>query len=174
MKTLIALTFTGLLGLLPLASQAQSAKLSDAQIAAVVVAANEVDIDAGKLAQKQASDKAVKDFAKQMETDHEGVNKQAKDLVKRLKLKPEENDTSKGLKADGDANIKRLKELKGKEFDKAYIDNEVTYHQTVIDAMDKTLIPSAKNASLKDLLVKVRPAFVAHLDHAKKIQAGMK
>lgn len=174
MKTSLTLAFASLLSLLPLTSHAQSPKLSDAQIAAVVVAANEVDIDAGKLAQKRASDKAVKDFGKQMETDHEGVNKQAKDLVKKLKLKPEENDTSKGLKSDGDANIKRLKELKGKAFDKAYIDNEVTYHQTVIDAMDKTLIPDAKNPELKDLLVKVRPAFVAHLDHAKKLQAGMK
>jgi putative membrane protein len=43
----------------------------------------------------------------------------------------------------------------------------------VIDALDKTLIPSAKNAELKALLVKVRPAFVAHLEHAKMIQASL-
>ncbi|MGZ5232685.1 MAG: DUF4142 domain-containing protein, partial [Burkholderiales bacterium] len=69
--------------------------------------------------------------------------------------------------------LKRLKALKGAEFDKAYVDNEVTYHQSVLDALDKTLIPSAKNEELKSLLVKVRPAFVAHLDHAKHIQASL-
>jgi putative membrane protein len=50
----------------------------------------------------------------------------------------------------------------------------VTYHQSVLDAIDKTLIPSAKNKELKALLVKVRPAFVAHLEHAKQLQGSLK
>jgi putative membrane protein len=147
---------------------------NDAQIAAIVVAANQVDIDAGKLAESKASNKDVKAFAQLMVTDHTGVNKQATALVTKLKVKPEENETSKGLKSSGQDTLKRLKALKGTEFDKAYVDNEVTYHQNVLDAVDKTLIPNAKNAELKDLLVKVRPAFVAHLEHAKHIQSSLK
>jgi putative membrane protein len=50
----------------------------------------------------------------------------------------------------------------------------VAYHQQVIDALDKTLIPGATNEELKALLVKVRPAFVAHLEHAKRLQASQK
>jgi putative membrane protein len=46
----------------------------------------------------------------------------------------------------------------------------VAYHQAVLNAVDTTLIPSAQNAELKALLVKVRPAFVAHLEHAKRLQ----
>ena len=106
-----------------------------------------------------------------MVTDHTGVNKQATALVAKLKVTPEDNATSKSLKAGGEKNIANLKTLKGAAFDKAYIDNEVAYHQAVLDAIDKTLIPSAKNAELKALLVKVRPAFVAHLEHAKHIQS---
>jgi putative membrane protein len=147
---------------------------NDAQIAGIVVTANTVDIDAGKLAEKKSNNKEVKAFAKQMVTDHTGVNKQATALVKKLKVKPEDSDTAKSLKKGGDENLKKLKGLKGKDFDKAYIDNEVTYHQAVIDALDKTLIPSAQNAELKETLVKVRPAFVAHLEHAKQIQQSMK
>jgi putative membrane protein len=49
----------------------------------------------------------------------------------------------------------------------------VVYHQAVIDALDKTLIPNAKNEELKALMVKVRPAFVAHLEHAKHLQAKL-
>lgn len=152
---------------------AEPAAPNDAQIAAIVVTANTVDIDAGKFAEKRSLNKEVKAFAKQMVTDHTGVNKQATALVTKLKVTPEENDTSKSLKEGGDANITKLKELKGKDFDKAYVDNEVTYHQAVIDALDKTLIPNAQNAELKKLLVNVRPAFVAHLEHAKHIQASM-
>lgn len=155
-------------------SYAQSTKLNDAQIAAVVVAANTVDINAGKLAEKQARDKQVRSFATQMVTDHTGVNKQATALVNKLKLQPEESDTSKKLKEDGDNTVTSLRKLKGKDFDKAYIDNEVTYHQAVIDMMDKSLLPNASNTELKDLLTKVRPAFVSHLDHAKNIQTSLK
>ena len=147
---------------------------NDAQIAAIVVAANQVDIDAGKLAESKSTNKEVKEFAKRMVTDHTGVNKSAVELVTKLKVKPEENPTSTSLKKGGEDTLKRLKGLKGAEFDKAYVDNEVTYHQTVLDAVDKTLIPSAKNEELKALLVKVRPAFVAHLEHAKHIQASLR
>jgi len=73
----------------------------------------------------------------------------------------------------GDENLAALKKLHGGAFDRAYVDHEVTYHQSVIDAVDSTLIPSAKNAELKALLVKVRPAFIAHLEHAKTLQASL-
>jgi putative membrane protein len=152
---------------------AQAAGPTDPQITAIVVAANQVDINAGKLAESKSGNKEVKAFAERMVTDHTGVNKQAVALVTKLKVKPEENDTSRSLKSGGEENVKRLKALKGAEFDQAYVENEVTYHQTVLDALDKTLIPNAKNEELKSLLVKVRPAFVAHLDHARHIQASL-
>ena len=146
--------------------------VSDAQIASIVVTANQVDIDAGKLAAAQATNDEVKTFALLMVTDHTSVNKSATDLAARLKVKPQDNPTSQSLEADGDKNLGHLKTLKGAAFDKAYIDHEVSYHQQVIDALDKTLIPGATNTELKALLVKVRPAFVAHLEHAKRLQAS--
>jgi putative membrane protein len=160
---------------LALASGAALAQApSDPQIAHIVVTANQVDIDAGKLAQKQAKSAEVKAFGKQMVTDHGAVNKQAVALVTKLKVTPEDNPTSQGLKSGGDANVKKLKTLKGEAFDKAYVDQEVTYHQAVLDAIDKVLIPNAKNAELKALIEKVRPAIDGHLQHAKHMQASLK
>jgi putative membrane protein len=147
--------------------------VNDAQIASIVVTANQVDIDAGKLAAATSTNTEVKKFAQLMVADHSGVNKQAVDLVTKLKVTPQDNDTSKSLKAGGEKNVAHLKSLKGAAFDKAYVDHEVTYHQAVLDALDKTLIPNASNAELKALLVKVRPAFVAHLQHAKHLQASL-
>ena len=152
---------------------AQGAGPTDPQIAHIVVTANQVDIDAGKLAQSKGGNKDVKAFGKQMVTDHTGVNNQATALVKKLKVTPQDNPTSQSLQSGGEENVKHLKTLKGPEFDKAYIDHEVTYHEQVIDAIDKTLIPNAKNEELKALIVGVRPAFVAHLEHAKQIQATL-
>ena len=168
----IVLAAAGLL-LLPVASTSAQG-VNDAQIASIVVTANQVDIDAGKLAASRATSDEVKSFAKLMVTDHTGVNKSATDLAAKLKVKPQDNATSQSLKADGEKSLAHLKTLKGAAFDKAYIDREVTYHQQVIDALDKTLIPGATNEELKALLVKVRPAFVAHLEHAKRLQASQK
>jgi putative membrane protein len=160
-----------LLAGVPMVAAAQNP--NDAQIAAIVVTANQVDIDAGQLAQTKASSPEVKAFGQQMVTDHTGVNKQATELVTRLKVTPQDNPTAQSLKAGGAQNVTQLKALSGAAFDKAYVDHEVAYHQQVLDAVDKVLIPSAQNAELKALLVKVRPAFVAHLEHAKHVQAGL-
>lgn len=165
-----------LFGALTLASftgYAQSAGPTDPQIAAIVVSANQVDIDAGKLAESKSGSKDVKAFAQRMIADHSGVNKAAGDLVHKLGVTPEDNPTSQSLKQGGDANLANLKTLKGQAFDRAYIDHEVAYHESVLDALDKTLIPDAHNEELKALLVKVRPAFVAHLEHAKHLQAEL-
>jgi putative membrane protein len=150
-----------------------SAQVTDPQIAKIVVTANQVDIDAGKLAVSKSTNPEIKKFAQTMVTDHTGVNKQAVALVTKLKVTPADNDTAKSLYDGGKSNVTALKALKGKEFDKAYIDHEVAYHTAVLEAVDKTLIPGAKNEELKALLVKVRPAFVAHLEHAKMVQASV-
>jgi putative membrane protein len=146
---------------------------TDPQIAAIVVAANQADIDAGKLAERRGHDQAVKDFAKRMVTDHTGVNQAAIALVHELHVTPEDNSTSESLKRGGEQNVAALGKLRGHTFDTAYIDHEVTYHQNVLDALDKVLIPNAHNPQLKSLLVKVRPAFVDHLEHAKSIQKSL-
>lgn len=156
-----------------IAALATAQTVNDAQIAGIVVTANQVDIDAGKLAQSNAANGEVKKFAERMVTDHTSVNKSASDLVTKLKVKPEDSPVSTSIKSGGDKNLANLRTLKGADFDKAYVDHEVVYHQQVIDAMDKTLIPGAKNEELKALLVKVRPAFVAHLEHAKHIQSSL-
>ena len=155
------------------AVRGQGAGPTDAQIAAIVVTANQVDIDAGKLAQSKAHAAEVKAFGERMVTDHGAVNKSATELVQKLHVTPEPNGTSESLQKGGDQNLSALRKLSGAAFDRAYIDHEVTYHEAVLGALDKTLIPSAQNAELKALLVKVRPAFEAHLQHARQIQSKL-
>jgi putative membrane protein len=174
MNKIASMSIASLSALLSLAPAAHAATPNDAQIAAIVVAANTVDVDAGKQAESKTSNKDVRAFAEQMVADHTSVNEQATALVQKLHVTPEENATSKTLRQDGATAQTRIGKLSGKSFDKAYVANEVKYHQTVIDALDKTLIPSASNAELKALLVKARPTFIEHLAHAKHLQAELK
>jgi putative membrane protein len=146
---------------------------NDAQIAMIAVVANTVDVDAGKLAAEKSSNKEVKAFAETMIRDHNAVNAKATALAKKLGVTPEESATSKSLKADGDKMMTKLKGMSGAEFDKAYVDNEVAYHDAVIGVVTKTLIPNTKNAELKSLLESAGPIFTSHLDHAKNLQQSL-
>jgi putative membrane protein len=150
-----------------------AASLNDANIAAIVLAANDAEIDLGQLGQSKARNADVKAFAKQMETDHGAVNKNAKDLAGRLSLTPEDNATSEQIKSDAKATKEALEAAEGAAFDKAYVDHEVKYHEDLLAAIDNTLLPSAQNADLKQLLTDTRPAVVAHLEHAKNLQAKL-
>ncbi len=175
-KVIAALTLSLLV---PVAAMAQNAStkaaaLSDAEIAAIVVTANAVDAEIGDLAAERATNPAIKQFGKTMGIDHRAVNKAAGDLVAKLQVTPVENAVSKKLRADGDAFRAELAKKAGAEFDRAYIQHEVDYHKAVIAAVDDALIPSAKNAELKQTLIGVRPAFIAHLAHAEKLLAGLK
>lgn len=154
-------------------SASAATTLTDPQIAAIVVAANQVDIDAGQQAIKKAKNPEVKKFAQQMVTDHTAVNKAAVDLVTKLKVTPESTDASKALTAGGADKMAELAKLDGDAFDKAYVENEVAYHKAVIGVLNSQLIPSASNSELKSTLVGVKPAFDAHLKHAEQLHATL-
>lgn len=168
-----AVTESGSAAAEPPPAAPEAPALSDAQIAAIVVAANQVDIDNGQLALKKSKNEEVKKFAERMVTDHTAVNKAAVELVTKLKVTPEESDASKGLVTGGEETRAKLEKLEGAEFDKAYVDNEVAYHDAVIGVLKTQLIPAASNQELKDALVGAQPAFDAHLQHAKQIQAAL-
>ena len=156
------------------AAMAQAAKPTDPQIAHIAYTAGVIDVDAAKQALQKSKNKDVRAFAEDMVRDHEAVNKQALDLVKKLKVKPEDNDTSKALSKAAAAKKAELAKLTGAAFDKAYVDNEAAFHKTVDNALEKTLIPSANNAELKSLLQTGLKIFQGHEQHAEHVAATLK
>ena len=152
---------------------AQAQAPNDPQIVGIVGTANNIDIDYAKLALSKSKNKEVRDFARQMSTDHLALQKSVTDLAAKLKVTPAGSDTSKSLKSQAAETTKHLKSLKGKAFDKAYIDNEVAYHKQVINAVSTVLIPNAQNAELKSALQGAAPLFQGHLEHAQKVQSDL-
>ena len=157
---------------LPFSTKAQQGP-SDANIGAIVLAANKIDIDYAKLALSKSKNKEVRAFAEQMVTDHSAVQKSVVDLAGQLHLTPVDDDTSNGLKKQSVETTAKLKSLNGEAFDKAYVDNEVAYHKLVTDAVATVLIPNAQNPQLKSALEGANPLFLGHLEHARKIQASL-
>jgi putative membrane protein len=155
-------------------SFAQGAKPTDPQIAHIAYTAGVIDVTAAKQAIKKSKNKAVVSFAKDMVRDHEAVNKQALALVKKLKVTPEDNDTSRTLTKQAAAKQAELAKLKGAAYDKAYAANEVAYHKAVIGALETQLIPASSNAELKGLLETGVKIFQGHLEHAEHVAAELK
>jgi putative membrane protein len=157
---LLTLTCVALAATAEFAAQEKSGTPpTDPQIAMIAVTADTIDIDAGKLAAEKTTNPKVKDLAELMVRDHTSVNNQATALAQKLNPTPQESATSQALKADGDKEATRLKGLTATAFDKAYVDNEVAYHEKVLGAVDNTLIPNAKTQSLRTCL-KARDRFL--------------
>lgn len=136
--------------------------LDDPTIVAIFDAANTADIETGALAAKKGSTKEIRDFGLMLERDHKVVRQQGRDLAAKLHVMPTPPADDAGAAAHAKA-MKDLESKSGREFDRAFLAHEVAFHKAVIDAVTTTLLPAIQNAELKDLVVKVAPAFQAHM-----------
>jgi putative membrane protein len=152
----------------PSHAQSAAAKLDDPTIVAIFDAANTYDIQTGSLAVTKGSSKAVRDFGAMLVRDHTSVRQQGRDLAKSLGVTPTPPKDFALAKAHVDA-LKSLRGVSGKAFDRAFLQQEVDFHNAVIDAVTQTLLPAISNAQVKDLVTKVAPAFVAHRDAAQNL-----
>ena len=165
-----SLAFASIAGASQLHAQAAkpAPKLDDPTIVAIFDYANTWDMETGGMAMKKGSTKEIRDFGKMLSNDHKTVRKQGRDLAKKLKVKPTPPKNF-GMTADHRAAVKQLKALKGKAFDRAFLEHEVAYHKAVLDAVTNTLLPALQNQEVKDLVNKVAPAFNAHMVAAQNM-----
>lgn len=153
---------------------AQKMELSDPQIASAAVTANQIDVNYGKVALKHSTNKTIREFAQTMINDHNAIIAKAVALAQKLNVTPKDNPLTQSLLSGEKTTIKMLNSKKGAAFDKAYIDNEVAYHEAVINAVKTILVPQSDNAELKELLQQVEPLLNEHLEHAKMVQSKIK
>ena len=149
---------------------AKPTDLNDSQIIAIVIAANQADLSIGHLVKSKSKDNEVSFFAQSMVSDHSINLKSVATLMTKLKITPQDSPFSQDFIVKSMQNITNLNSLNQKEFNKTYINQEVIFHEQVLDTLDSLLIPNVKNAELKQLLNKIRPAFASHLNHAKRVQ----
>jgi putative membrane protein len=150
------------------AAEAQQPALDDPTIVAIFDNANTADIETGKLASEQGHSKEVRQFGAMLARDHAMVRQQGRDLAKKLGVTPTPPAGDQSAK-DQAALIRRLSGLHGAEFDRAFLQYEIQFHKDVIAAVKTTLLPAIKNEELKALVVKVAPAFQAHLQMAEHL-----
>ena len=170
---IIGLSLSALAFAVPARAQKAAPGLDDPTIVAIFDAANTWDMETGGLAAKKGTTKEVREFGAMLVHDHTGVRQQGRDLAGKLGVTPTPPKDF-GMAKDHYAAMKKLRSLKGKAFDRAFLEHEVAYHKAVIDAVTTTLLPSLKNQEVKDLVTKVAPAFQAHMTAAQNMRDHMK
>ena len=148
------------------------ATLTDVNIVALLDEANAADSATGKLAASKGTGASVKDFGRQMERDHHTLRVQGQTLAKKENLAPQPpaNDTLATSASKMQDNLTSMP--KGKDWDKAYIDNEVAVHQSVLNLL-QTAGTAAQDTALKALIMKAQPLVQAHLQKAQSIQSKL-
>lgn len=146
--------------------------LTDANIVYILDNANMLDSAGGAIAATKGTSADVRAFAKDMMRDHHKLRADGQALAKKLGVTPEAP-ASDDSKAAMDKTMSLYNgATKGKDFDKAYIDNEVTYHKALLETATAAM-NAAQNSELKNFIQKAAPAVQAHLDHAQSIQGKM-
>ncbi|MBS1971353.1 MAG: DUF4142 domain-containing protein [Bdellovibrionales bacterium] len=174
MKNLVlTLAVAGLMGGASMAFAQAEETMTDAKIVKLMKTANDGEIDLAKMAKSKAENKDVKDFAKQMIDEHKKNEKESKDVAKKAKVKPEDSTASRDLKSLAEGKEKELKNFKGKEFDKAYIDQQISMHQQLLDDLNTKLIPAAQSPELKTYLEATKAHVEKHLSRAQEIQTSL-
>jgi putative membrane protein len=143
--------------------------LDDATIVAIFDAANTADIETGQLAAERASSEEVRAFGAMLARDHKMVRQEGRDLAEQLGVTPTPPAHDASTRAHAAA-MSTLRSKQGAAFDRAFLAHEVKFHQDVIDAVQTTLLPSIQNAKVKALVVKVTPAFQAHMIAARDLE----
>jgi putative membrane protein len=151
-----------------LATEAPAPALDDPTIVAIFDNANTVDIETGSLAAQRGHSNEVRQFGAMLARDHDMVRQQGRDLAKKLGVTPTPPAGDQSAQEQA-AVIRRLSGLRGAEFDRAFLQREVQFHKDVIAAIETTLLPAIKNEELRALVVKVAPAFQAHLTMAENL-----
>ena len=143
--------------------------LDDPTIVAIFDAANTADIETGLLAAERGHSKEVRAFGEMLARDHKQVRQTGRDLATKLGVTPTPPQDDAAAKAHAQA-MAALRTRSGADFDRAFLQHEVAFHKSVIDAVKSTLLPAIHNEELRALVVKVAPAFEAHMLAAQGLE----
>ncbi|HEU4565173.1 MAG TPA: DUF4142 domain-containing protein [Gemmatimonadaceae bacterium] len=151
----------------PRVSNAQA--LTDANIVYILDQANTADSARGTLAESRGTSADVRSFGRLMAGEHHALRAQGQQLAHKLGVTPQAPAGDKSAAQAAEEMRKLRATPKGKGWDRAYIDYEVTYHQAVLETATKAL-GEAKNEELKNLIKAAAPVLQHHLEEAKRIQ----
>jgi putative membrane protein len=157
------------------ADKAQPAKLAPADLAIIAHLhhVNVMEIDLGKLAQKQSSAAAVKKYGEMLVREHGASDKKVLAFAKArgTAVIPEDKPDTEADRKQSQAMMDRmtkLRTLKGADFDREYLSMMVEGHDNELAKTDPS-IAAATDPELKKMLEERRTTLQRHADGAREL-----
>jgi putative membrane protein len=136
-------------------------------------AIHSAEIEHGMLAQSKATDPRVRAFAEKVVNDHKVRMKKDEGLMTGLGVTPKDTAVSQQIKSAADQETARLNGLSGTDFDRAYIEGQVTYYRKVLDTFDKDLLPNIRDAQIRADVAEARARANEHLKEAQDLRNSL-
>ena len=155
----------------PAGAPARITRVADANTAAILLTSHNAGLAAARIATTRARHRDVKLLARSIVTDHTSMSASLARLLASINLTPREDDVSRLLRDQSAARRDTLRGLSGWQFDSAYVEHEVRFHQELLVAIDRVFLPSARNASLREYVTTLRPTIASHLTLAEQARA---
>lgn len=146
-----------------------AAPMTDTQLATQIHNVNQLEIDVGKIGEKNCQSAQCKDLATMIKSDHQKADEKITGIVKpddkSLPAEVKEQNKSDKSRADG------LKDLKGAQFDKAFAQMMFEGHQGAIRLLQDNQ-DAIQNPQLKSFVADTLPALQKHEDLARQVMSG--
>ena len=145
---------------------------NDMQVLAHEHAVNQMEIDAGKLAQKQGSTQAVKSYGQMLVKDHTQSDRDITAFAKKhgqtIPAEKATTDEQKKEMQDNKDAMVRLKNMKGADFDREFLQTMATGHDMELAKID-TFVGQVKDPELQTMLKDMKPVLQKHADQARDL-----
>jgi putative membrane protein len=143
--------------------------LTDAEVLGIYIQVNGFDIESALLAKAQAVSPTVRALASEVAKDHLGVRQAAYELAATCKVIPNVPNARNSAAVEHSKSLTTLAAISGAEFDRAYIQREVVFHRSAINAVQDALLPAATCPALKAHFTQILPALEQHAKETERI-----
>lgn len=154
------------------AATREESRLNDAQIAGVVTAVNQGEIDLARMALERADSQNVRDYAQLMIRDHQ----QAQDALQQIQQSAAFSTASSNVRRNLTSQVatlrRDLERMSGPSFEREYLRSQVALHDQAIRLSDERLLREAQSEELRDFLTELRPILENHREIARRVQEG--
>lgn len=147
-----------------LAAQTSALNNMDKKFLDMAANTNMTEAHVGQMAQADASAASVRDFGQKLVRDHSNAYESLTELASKVGAS-----IPKGINVQRDRSVEALARLKGSNFDRSFLRNEVRDHQMAIAAFRREA-EHGHDAAVKAYAAKMVPVLQDHLHIAQRLE----
>lgn len=142
--------------------------MSDANVVAVLNTIDQIEVDAGKLGKDRAASPKVRSFASRLAHEHTSSLQRRDRLAEKIDVEPQKPQLAMALEQMHGESTDLLQKKSGRDFDEAYIKDQITLHVQMLQLLQATE-ESMAQPELRQHLRYIQPDLLSHLSAAQAV-----